>query len=52
MAARDRFTEVLQDHAGLISRIAASYEADPALRDDLAQEIALALWRALPSWRG
>lgn len=52
MAARDRFTEVLQDHAGLISRIAASYEADPVLRDDLLQEIALALWRALPGWRG
>ena len=34
-----------------MSRIAASYEADPALRDDLLQEIALALWRALPGWR-
>ncbi|HEU4669790.1 MAG TPA: sigma-70 family RNA polymerase sigma factor [Dyella sp.] len=52
MGARDRFAEVLQAHAGLISRIAASYEADPALRDDLLQEIALALWRALPGWRG
>ena len=34
-----------------MSRIAASYEVDPALRDDLLQEIALALWRALPGWR-
>lgn len=52
MGTRDRFAEVLRAHAGLISRIAASYEADPALRDDLLQEIALALWRALPGWRG
>jgi RNA polymerase sigma-70 factor (ECF subfamily) len=52
MGTHDRFAEVLQAHVGLISRIAASYEADPALRDDLLQEIALALWRALPAWRG
>lgn len=45
------FDDVLRQHAGLLSRIAASYEADPALRDDLLQDMALALWRALPSWR-
>lgn len=44
--------ELLREHAGLLSRIAASYEADPALRDDLLQNMALALWRSLPSWRG
>lgn len=43
---------LLREHAGLLARIAASYEADPALRDDLLQNMALALWRALPSWRG
>lgn len=36
----------------MLGRIAASYEARPAQRDDLLQEIALALWRALPTWRG
>jgi RNA polymerase sigma-70 factor (ECF subfamily) len=46
------FDDVLREHAGLLSRIAASYEADLALRDDLLQDMALALWRALPSWRG
>ena len=46
------FDDVLRQHAGLLSRIAASYEADPALRDDLLQDMALALWRALPNWRG
>jgi RNA polymerase sigma-70 factor (ECF subfamily) len=46
------FTALLHEHAGLLSRIAASYEADPSLRDDLLQDIALALWKALPAWRG
>lgn len=44
--------DVLREHAGLLSRIAGSYEADAALRDDLLQDMALALWRALPTWRG
>lgn len=46
------FAALLRGHAGLLARIAASYEADAALRDDLLQDIALALWRALPGWRG
>lgn len=46
------FTTLLHEHAGLLSRIAASYEADPSLRDDLLQDVALALWKALPTWRG
>lgn len=46
------FAALLHEHAGLLSRIAASYEADPALRDDLLQDMALALWKALPAWRG
>lgn len=48
----NEFGKVLQEYAGLISRIAGSYEADPGLRDDLIQDIALALWKALPAWRG
>lgn len=47
-----KFSSLLHEHAGLLSRIAASYEADPGLRDDLLQDIALALWKALPAWRG
>lgn len=46
------FSALLREHAGLLSRIAASYEADPALRGDLLQDMAFALWRALPTWRG
>ena len=46
-----RFEQVVADHGGLISRIAMSYEADPTLRDDLTQQIFLAVWQALPSYR-
>lgn len=49
---QEEFAALLDGHAGLLSRIAASYEADAALRDDLLQDIALALWQALPRWRG
>jgi RNA polymerase sigma-70 factor (ECF subfamily) len=34
-----------------LGRVAASYEADPALQEDLLQEILLAVHRALPSLR-
>lgn len=44
--------EVLAEHGALLARIAASVEAEPIRRQDLLQEIALALWRALPRWRG
>jgi RNA polymerase sigma-70 factor (ECF subfamily) len=48
---KGEFDALLREHAGMLSRIAASYEADPGLRDDLLQDTALALWRALPRWR-
>jgi RNA polymerase sigma-70 factor (ECF subfamily) len=46
------FAEVTSGCTGLISRIALSYEADPALRRELIQDILLAIWVALPSFRG
>lgn len=36
----------------MIKRIATSYEAKPHLAEDLVQEIYIAIWRALPSFRG
>lgn len=45
------FGEVTALHSGLITRIALSYEADPALRRDLVQDILLAIWLALDSYR-
>jgi RNA polymerase sigma-70 factor (ECF subfamily) len=51
-ANRDRdFERVLKVHAAALSRVAASYESRPALREELLQDIAFALWRALPSFR-
>ncbi|MFY2763721.1 RNA polymerase sigma factor [Arenimonas sp. MALMAid1274] len=44
--------QVLREHGPMLARIAGSYESDPARRDDLLQEISVAVWRALPSWRG
>lgn len=43
--------EVLREHASLLARIATSYERDPALREDLTQEIAISVWTALSGWR-
>jgi RNA polymerase sigma factor (sigma-70 family) len=45
------FDRIVADYGGLISRIAMSYEADPALREDLTQQIFLAVWQALPNYR-
>lgn len=45
------FERIVAEHGALITRIAMSYEADPALREDLTQQILLAVWQALPSFR-
>lgn len=41
----------LNTHGAMIERIASAYERRPALVAELTQEIALALWRALPKFR-
>ena len=46
------FDQVVARHTAMISRIAMAYEADPALRRELVQEIMLAIWRGLPQFRG
>ncbi len=52
LANHDRELErVLATHSASLSRIAASYESRPALREELLQDIAFALWRALPTFR-
>lgn len=45
------FERIVGDYGALISRIAMSYEADPTLREDLTQQILLAVWQALPTYR-
>lgn len=46
------FGEVSATCTGLISRIALSHERDPSLRRELVQDILLAIWMALPTYRG
>ena len=45
------FEEIERDFGPMVRRIAASHEADRQLAEELVQEIWLALWRALPSFR-
>jgi RNA polymerase sigma factor (sigma-70 family) len=47
-----RFDRLLEQNGGALSRLAASYTNSGADRDDLVQEMALAIWRALPHFRG
>ena len=51
-AVEQRFRELLQEHGAALARLAASYTRTVSDRDDLLQEIAIALWRALPRFRG
>ncbi|MFK8029762.1 MAG: RNA polymerase sigma factor [Gammaproteobacteria bacterium] len=52
MAADQEFQQILNDHAPMIQRIAQTYERRPALVQEIVQEAAFALWRALPKFRG
>lgn len=45
------FHEVYRDHAGLFMRVARGFTDNAADRDDLRQEILVALWQALPQFR-
>ena len=45
------YFRLLRDHGGAIQRLAGSYERDPARREDLVQDICMALWQALPRFR-
>lgn len=43
-----RFDEVLRLHGAALRRVAGVYEIDAARREDLFQDICLAIWQALP----
>jgi len=51
-AREQRFLALLNANLGALGRLAGSYTANGAEREDLLQEIALALWQALPRFRG
>jgi len=47
-----RFGELMETYARPIRRLCAAYAAGAADREDLWQDIFLAVWRALPGYRG
>jgi RNA polymerase sigma factor (sigma-70 family) len=47
-----RFERVVREYGAALARLAAAYAPDRADRDDLSQEILVAIWRALPRFRG
>jgi len=51
-ALEEQFDRILAEHGAAISRLAYSYEAIASIREELVQEIALAIWQALPHFRG
>ncbi|HET7250252.1 MAG TPA: sigma-70 family RNA polymerase sigma factor [Gemmatimonadales bacterium] len=51
-AVEARFDRLLKEHGPALSRLAFGYEKVAAAREDLMQEIALAIWQALPRFRG
>jgi len=51
-AAADALLEsVAQEYAAPLARLARAHEADPALQQDLLQEIYIALWRSFPAFQ-
>jgi len=48
----DRFDRIMREYGPALSRLAFGYERVAGARDELTQEIALALWQALPHFRG
>lgn len=51
-ALEEQCERLMREHGPSVVRLAAAYESNPANRDDLVQEIALALWKALHQFRG
>jgi RNA polymerase sigma-70 factor (ECF subfamily) len=49
---QEQLGRLLVENRAALSRLAASYTRSVGDRDDLLQEIAMALWRALSSFRG
>lgn len=46
------FEGVIKDYGKLLARVAASYEANESLRQELYQDICMAIWQALQNFKG
>src|SRR5262245_25908788 len=51
-AVEARFRDLIAANGPALARLAASYTRSTSDRDDLLQDIAMALWLALPKFRG
>ncbi len=51
-ALEKQFARILSEYGAAISRLAFSYEAVASVREELVQEIGLAIWQALAHFRG
>jgi RNA polymerase sigma factor (sigma-70 family) len=51
-ALEAQFGRILSEYGAAISRLAFGYEAVASVREELVQEIALAIWQALAHFRG
>lgn len=49
---QQRFLDMLLEHQRIVHKVCALYAAGAQDREDLQQEIVLALWRSIPSFRG
>jgi RNA polymerase sigma factor (sigma-70 family) len=47
-----QFVRLMEEYTGPLRRLCAAYADRPADREDLFQDILLAMWRALPAYRG
>ena len=50
--SEEKFNRILREFAPALSRLAYGYEKVASVREELTQEIALAIWQALPHFRG
>lgn len=50
--ARHAFIDCLDEHRGILLRVANAYCRNPGDRDDLVQDIVVQLWRAHPRFDG
>lgn len=48
----ERFESLLAREGAALARVAASYEREASRREDLLQDICVAIWQALPRFRG
>jgi RNA polymerase sigma factor (sigma-70 family) len=51
-ASREQFTRLLAAHGPGLRRVARAYAGSQGDEADLAQDIAIAIWRSLPAFRG